>query len=53
MCVNDIISIVGDGTLVRVFDSEYEEIARDSIPKDKEVDTIFPANCGQLNIILK
>ena len=51
MCVNDIISIVGEGTLVRVFNSDYEEI--ESIPEDKEIETIFPANCGQLNIILK
>lgn len=53
MCLNDIISIVGEGTLVRVFNSDYEEIAKENIPEDKEVETIFPANCGQLNIILK
>lgn len=56
----EVISLVGDGTNVRVFNSEYEEIAKydgkESIPEELnnlEVENIFPANCGQLNIIIR
>lgn len=56
----EVISLVGDGANVRVFNSEYEEIAKydgkESIPDElnnEEVENIFPANCGQLNIIIR
>lgn len=59
MLLIDILVKVGDGTIVRVFDNECEEIAKydgkDSIPEElnnKEIETVFPAAFGQLNVIL-
>lgn len=55
----DVLLTIGDGTLVRVFNNECEEIAnydgKNSIPvnlNDHIVETVFPAGFGILNIIL-